>query len=826
MLLSFQEKKHHFPSSILKKWQKLIDLLSSTFDIPATLIMQVKDERFRVFASSNTDTNPFVVGDFEKMTGSYCEEVVRTKSKFHIYNALVNSKWDCNPDLKYGMVAYFGFPIFYPNGDVYGTLCILDNKVNRFSDMVEEFLKQVKEIIELDIAVHLSYETTSENLEKEIAENFNIGGKRRKSVYELERELEQQKDLQKILNDKLCCFDDELLKRDTKYKTLFESMNSAIEIFESIFDKNGDLCDAKYLDINPKNEEIIGYKKEEVIGKTLLEIFPDTDNKWLRHFDSVLKNEESMSFDSYFKPLNKHLSVSAFPIEGNIFGISYHDITERVLTKQKLFDSEKRYKTLFNKSSSVMLLVDPDTKNIIDANSAAIDFYGFYKEDLLGMSMTEINIMSPKDLQKEINLAAASKKNHFQFEHQLASGEIRNVEVYSSPIFANGETLLFSVIHDITKRRIALEEISRLSIAVEQSPVSVVITDTNGTIVYCNPIHCEITGYSIKEMLGENPRILKSGKYNKEVYAGLWKTICNGDKWSGEFFNKKKDGSFYWESASIAPIKNDKNEIISYVKIGADISEKKRLENQLKQSKLKAEESDRLKSSFLSNLSHEIRTPLNGIMGFTNLMISDDISAKERKEYGAFIESAGQLLMRTMDDILRLSEIEAGKMSVKYSRFNFKELFQEMEDFYASEIDDKGLELQMSCSCTIQIWNDRKRIRQIFDNLIRNAIKFTDKGRIHIKAEYTGEMLVLSVHDTGIGLDSEHHMSIFEHFSQVDSFTRREFEGTGLGLAISKEIVTLLGGDIWVESELGKGAKFIFTIPLRKENNELESESS
>lgn len=516
--------------------------------------------------------------------------------------------------------------------------------------------------------------------------------------------------------------------------------------------------------------------------------------------------------------MNKYFSANVFPIEDNIFAISYHDNTDNELLKKKLKDSEKRYKTIFHESSSVMMLVDPEEGSIIDANVAAVRFYGYPKDKLLTMKMHDINIMSKKDLKKEINLATEKKKTHFLFKHQIASGELRDVEVYAGALIANGQTLLHSVIHDVTESQKAMVEVNRLSMAVDQSPVAVVITDTNGDILYCNPKHCELTGYSITELIGANSRILKSGKSNKSVYTHLWKTITNGRKWSGEFFNKKKNGSFYWESASIVPIKNDLGEIVNFLKIGEDITERKRLENQLSQSILKAEESDKLKSSFLSNLSHEVRTPLNGIMGFANLLISDGISDDERREYGEFVESSGNQLMLMMDNIIKMSTIESGNLTVKHASFSVSELLLDVESFYFDEATKKQLRIFIECHCELRIINDKKRIRQVLDNLVRNAIKFTSDGQITLRAECNKNMLLLSVEDTGIGIAVQDQDKIFDRFRQIDSYSTREFEGTGLGLAVSKEIVTLLGGEIWVESSIGKGSKFIVTIPNIYEN--------
>jgi len=166
-----------------------------------------------------------------------------------------------------------------------------------------------------------------------------------------------------------------------------------------------------------------------------------------------------------------------------------------------------------------------------------------------------------------------------------------------------------------------------------------------------------------------------------------------------------------------------------------------------------------------------------------------------------------------MDNILKISMIEVGQLSVKYSSFNVNELCVEIETYYSDEIREKGLEFVIDCTCKKLVRNDKKRVRQVLDNLIRNAIKFTQQGKITLKAECNKSMLLLSVEDTGIGIAKHDHQKIFDRFSQVNGFSTRKFDGAGLGLAISKEVIALLGGEIWLESKIGKGTKFTFTIP-------------
>jgi PAS domain S-box-containing protein len=814
---------YDFPEFVFTKWQKLIDLLSSTFDLPATLIMQADETTIEVFAKCSTDGNPYSVGESEKMAGLYCETVVKSKDKLLVTNALSDKDWDKNPDIKLGMIAYLGFPIQLPSGDVFGTICVLDNKENPFSKTIENFLLQVKEIIELDIFAYYSYAKASDDLEKGLFQQFREVGLNNKTQPEIEVDIKSHNSLHEIMGQKLSQFKKELLDQENKYEILFSSTNSALVVFEPVFNSEGDVFDAKYIDMNANNEAIIGYKKDEVIGRTILEIFPETEDYWFENFDFVVKTKKSFQTDSYYKVLGKHFSLNAFSLDDNTFAISCDDVSAQEILKQKLEESERRYKTIFHESSSIMMLVDPFSGTVVDVNSAALKFYGYSKEEIVGMNMNDINILSREDLEKTINLATKKKKTHFLFKHRLASGEIRDVEVYSGAIGANGQTLLHSVIHDVTESREAMGEVNRLSMAVEQSPVAIAITNIKGDIIYCNPKHCELTGYSNDELMGANPKILKSGKFSQSDYKSLWGKILSGEKWNGEFFNKKKDGSFYWELASIAPIKNELGEIVNYMKIGEDISERKRLENQLSQSILRAEESDKLKNSFLANLSHEIRTPLNGIMGFTNLLLSDGISEEERREYVTYIESSGNQLITMMDDILKISVIEVGQLSVKNSCFSVNDLCVELETYYLAEIKEKGLELIIDCTCKNIVRNDRQRVRQVLDNLVRNAIKFTEQGRIALKAECNNNMLLISLEDTGIGIAKHDHQKIFDRFSQVSGFSTRKFDGAGLGLAISKEVIALLGGEIWLESQIGKGTKFTFTIPniIEKRNEDL-----
>jgi signal transduction histidine kinase len=230
----------------------------------------------------------------------------------------------------------------------------------------------------------------------------------------------------------------------------------------------------------------------------------------------------------------------------------------------------------------------------------------------------------------------------------------------------------------------------------------------------------------------------------------------------------------------------------------------------------KAEESDRLKSSFLMNVSHEIRTPMNGIMGFSNLLVDPKLSEDKRAEYSDIILTCSSQLLSIIDNILDLSKIEAGLTDVHYSRFSADSLMDRIELLYAPMVAVKEIRLSVikpQETATIWIHSDEVKVRQILYNLINNAIKFTSKGYIRVGYSRVGTKLQFFVADSGIGIDPLFHEKIFQPFQQVQASTTREYGGSGLGLAIVKAMVELLGGEVKLDSTPGKGSIFYFTLP-------------
>jgi len=305
-----------------------------------------------------------------------------------------------------------------------------------------------------------------------------------------------------------------------------------------------------------------------------------------------------------------------------------------------------------------------------------------------------------------------------------------------------------------------------------------------------------------------------------QFYTDLWTTILSGKIWHGELINKRKSGELFWISKSISPITDTEGRITHFVSIGEEITEKKRIEAELIRAKEKAEESDRLKSAFLANISHEIRTPMNGIMGFAELLKEPDLSPENQHEFIGVIEQSGQRMLNIINDLIDISKIEAGETILRIRETNVNKMLHELHLFFMPDVNQKNIYFDYHCDLSDDesiIETDVTKLNQILTNLIKNAIKFTDNGSIKFGYKYKDNMLEFYVTDTGPGIPSEQKDLIFERFRQGTHSLNKIHEGAGLGLAISKAYIELLGGSIWIESEIGKGSTFKFDMPIRQQ---------
>jgi PAS domain S-box-containing protein len=461
-------------------------------------------------------------------------------------------------------------------------------------------------------------------------------------------------------------------------------------------------------------------------------------------------------------------------------------------------------------------------------------------EDLLGKNMDEL---FPSDLAKNM---VADDRRILREGKPLTIDEELDGRYYTTikfPIHIDGQPrYLAGYTIDITERKRAEEHLRKISLAVEQSPESVVIANTAAEIEYVNDAFLRVTGYAREEVLGRNPRILQSGKTPPETHVALWKTLARGEPWKGEFINKRKDGGEYVEFAIVTPLRQPDGTITHYVAVKEDITEKKRIgaelddyrhhlerlvderTAQLEEARRRAEAASHAKSAFLANMSHEIRTPMNAIVGLAHLLQRQNVAPEQRTRLDRIV-GASRHLLALINDILDLSKIEAGKLVLESVDFDLVELLDNVVALVADRASARDLTLSVDVEPALAggppLRGDATRLRQALLNYANNAVKFTERGGVVLRARVVEEnaesvLLRLEVEDTGIGIASEDLPRLFLNFEQVDTSTTRRYGGTGLGLAINRELASLMGGEVGVDSTPGVGSRFWITARLGK----------
>jgi len=346
--------------------------------------------------------------------------------------------------------------------------------------------------------------------------------------------------------------------------------------------------------------------------------------------------------------------------------------------------------------------------------------------------------------------------------------------------------------------------------------------DSDNKFIYVNEAGGKSLGYDATELLGKYLREVNPTT-TTETLDDLWNKLRTDGTFTAETVHNRHDGTQFNVEIRTTYFKYEGKEY-NYG-FARDITERKRTEEELIKAKEKAEESDRLKTAFLANMSHEIRTPMNGILGFAELLKEPNLSGEEQREYIRIIEKSGARMLNIINDIIDISKIEAGLMKVNMNESNINSQIDYIYTFFKPEIEIRGMKLIRKNSLPdneVIIKTDREKLFAILTNLVKNAIKYSEKGTIEFGYEKKDQYLEFYVKDSGIGIKKERLTAIFERFVQEDISDVKARQGAGLGLTITKSYVEMLGGEIWVESEIGVGSTFYFTIPFEKsEDNEL-----
>ena len=607
-----------------------------------------------------------------------------------------------------------------------------------------------------------------------------------------------------------------------------------------------------FLACNHRFEQLYGAKEEEILGRSDYEFVERELADFFREKDLAAiaagrpsRNEEQLVFaDDGHRELVETIKTPMYDAQRQLIGVLgiARDITTTKNTQRRLEEQEQLLREM-----SAMAHIGAWEFDVASGQGTWTDEVAHIHDvdpnqqtsAALGLSFYQGEHRERID-QAILQAIQSGKAYDLELQMVSATGVRKWVRTIGRPVL-QGDTVvkLRGSFQDITTLKVSEEQLLKLSLAVEQSPESIVITNLQASIEYVNEAFVQNTGYSRDEVLGKNPRILQSPNTPKHTYEEMWQTLSQGRAWHGVFHNRRKDGSEFVEFAIITPIRQADGRITHYVAVKEDITEKQRLGEELDQhrhhleelvksrtrelaeARNRAETANQAKTAFLANMSHEIRTPMNAILGMSHLL-RQSITEQDQLARLGKIDAAIHHLLSIINDILDLSKIEAGKITLESVDFSPSALCDQVHSLINKEIQAKGLSFDLDIrGLPPVVRGDATRLRQALLNYMGNAVKFTEQGNIRLSGriiEEQGEALLVrfEVEDTGIGIDPAQRERVFGTFEQADSTTTRKYGGTGLGLSITRRLVSLMGGATGVDSELGKGSTFWLTARLHR----------
>ena len=581
-----------------------------------------------------------------------------------------------------------------------------------------------------------------------------------------------------------------------------------------------------------------------LLAATLLTLLAGGLIWWIlrRQLAPMLATVKSLAALSKSNQLPQPLPIARHDEVGELIG-SFNGLLEVMGQRaDALRESEEHYRAVTMSAKSAIVTIDR-AGNVAGWNPAAANMFGYSEDEITGKPLT---LIIPGRFRHAHETGLQQRRTDSALPLGGKTVEVRGLRrdggefplELSIARWASGdETFFTGIMADISERKAGEAHLSKLALAVEQSPESIIITNVTTEIEYVNDAFVEAAGYSREEVMGKNPRMLHSGRTPPETYASMWHALSRGQPWKGEFHNKRKDGSEYIEFAIITPLLQADGAVSHYVAVKEDITEKKRLgleldghrhhleqlvasrTTELVAARRQAEAAAVAKSNFLANMSHEIRTPMNAIIGFTHLLRHGGVTPQQADRLDK-IDSAGQHLLSVINDILDLSKIEAGKMQLECVDFHLSALLDNVTSIIGQTARAKGLRIEADGGA-VPVWlrGDLTRLRQALLNFAGNAVKFTETGSIILRAilledDGAAVRVRFEVQDSGIGVASEQLSRLFKAFEQADGSTTRKYGGTGLGLVIARRVAELMGGEVGADSTPGAGSTFWFTARL------------
>lgn len=479
---------------------------------------------------------------------------------------------------------------------------------------------------------------------------------------------------------------------------------------------------------------------------------------------------------------------------------------------------------------------------------------GYNPQDFIDDKNLLHKIVSPKDkhiCQEHINSChSTNTAKKVKFRITTKSGVTRWISHICFPIIKNDvNTKIRRVTNiDITDEKGNEDWFKLKSKALEVAPIGIMITDVKGKILWINSAFSRITGYTSIEVIGQSPSMLKSDIHGPGFFKKMWGTILSGKTWKGEIVNRKKTGEDYYEGMTISPVSNNNGKITHFIAIKEDITERKNAEEQiqryieeiyenkdlveqnahelvelnvkLEQSEEKLTELNANKDRFFSIIAHDLKNPFTALIGYTEMMMADfdDFSQEEILEFITTIHKTSKNVFSLLEGLLDWSRLQLGSLTLEPKNLNLYNIGEKVYDLYENNVKQKGITLINSLDKNTIVFADENALFTTLRNLVSNAIKFTPhNGEIKYTSKIIDDKFCeITVQDSGIGMDEKTMDKLFKievHHTTVG--TDKE-KGTGLGLLLCKDLIEKSGGKIKVESEIGKGSKFIFTFPLAK----------
>ncbi|CCU78894.1 sensory box histidine kinase/response regulator [Halanaerobium saccharolyticum subsp. saccharolyticum DSM 6643] len=634
---------------------------------------------------------------------------------------------------------------------------------------------------------------------------------------------------------------------EKEYEIVFNNTQDALFIIEVDENKN-----FRFLKLNPTHENLTGMRTEEIAGKTPVEVLGvETGNAVRKRYQKCLDKKETITYEEVLNlPSGKKVwSTKLSPVlkNGEVTHIvgSARNISERKKLEEEKKELSRRYKLATSAAEIGVWKLDVENDELI-WDEYMLKIYEIENDDQYSYeSWTEhIYYQDREETSKKFKQAV---ENNEIFDHEFRiktdAGSFKYIKAYGKPVLDDqgNVTEAIGVNFDITERKKYEKKFKKI-FDETLFGVALINPETAKAVEFNNTV-CEMLGYTKKEFAElkiEDYEILD----NKDLIYNKLDRIRKGEKLEFETKHRKKDGTTIDVLIRGSAINLDGRNLaqIVYVDISEKVEALKKLEEyskelklrniELKQARDKAKEASKAKSEFLSTMSHEIRTPMNSIIGMAELLQDTNLS-EQQKKYVNIFQNSGESLLTLINDILDLSKIEAGKVELENKEFNLINIVENVAEMISVRAYKKGLEMPLRISSAVPecVIGDPERLRQVLINLLGNAVKFTESGQIFLDLRIDTDFeekgknkVIFAVKDTGIGIAEAKQKQIFDSFTQADASSTRKYGGTGLGLTISKQLVEIMGGEIWLRSSLELGSTFYFSLPFEIPNNNFDKQ--